>query len=72
MSYGWEQALRGMFPAIGHTINFAPSFAGEKSKFSGCLEMSIRNRQVVYLLYRLIRDLPIRDILKYRFFKRGK
>jgi hypothetical protein len=70
MAYGWGQALYGMFPGWRDRVDFAPRFDGESS-YSGEIMISIKNRQVAVLLFRLLRDLPKKDIFTYMLFKRG-
>ena len=71
MAYGWGQAFYGVFPGMRRTIDFAPVFDQTRGFWSGRLIVSIKNRQMVYIVYRLVRDLPIGKIIRHRFFKRG-
>ena len=72
MAYGWSSAFAGAFPGAARTVRVTPSFTGGPSRLSGSLTLSIATRQIVYLVYRLVRDLPIQKIIKHRFLKRGE
>jgi len=65
MAYGWSSAFMGAIPGLSETINFTPRFDTEKSQLSGELTLSIKNRSIIYLLYRLFRDLPIKELVKH-------
>jgi hypothetical protein len=71
MVYGFGQAFYGIFPGARRTVNLVPDFGAKKSKWTGHLTLSIKNRQVIYIGYRLLGDLPIREITKSWFLKRG-
>ncbi len=71
MAYGWGQAFYGVFPGLRQKVNVSPAFNGGEGNWSGRLSVSIGNRQIIYILYRFVRDLPIMEIIKQKFFKRG-
>lgn len=71
MVYGFGQAFYGIFPGARRTVNLVPDFGAEKSEWTGHLTLSIKNRQVIRIGYRLFGDLPIREITKSWFLKRG-
>ena len=71
MAYGWGEAFYGIFPGARQTVDVTPSFQETTSNWSGHMTVSMNIRQIVYLVYRLLRDLPIYEIIKHRFFKRG-
>jgi hypothetical protein len=70
VAFGWGQALYGIFPDLRRTINIAPTYGSEGSLVSGRVAISIKNGQVVALLWRLLRNLPIKELIKYRFSKK--
>ncbi len=71
MAYGWGAAIYGIFPGLRETIDICPDFGAEKTHWNGHLILSIRIRQVVYVGYGLLLDLPIRELIAY-WMKRGK
>lgn len=71
MAYGWGQAFYGVFPGLRQKVEVTPAFNGGEGNWSGHLTVSIRNRKIIFLLYRLALDLPIVEIIKQKFFKRG-
>lgn len=71
MAFGWGQALYGAFPGLQTVLAVSPAFAPGQSTVSGHLTLSIKNRQVVYPTYRLLRQLPIKEIIRVRVFGRG-
>lgn len=70
MAFGWGQAFGGIFPRLRESLEFNPSCGTGTGSFSGKAVFSIKNRQVVYVMWRLLRDLPIIELIKYRFFKK--
>jgi hypothetical protein len=70
MAYGWGQALNGAFPGVQRILNIAPNYGAGAGSVSGRLVLSIKNRQIVVLVWRLLRDLPIKEIIKNRFFRK--
>lgn len=70
MAYGWGQALNGAFPGMQRVLNIAPNYGPGAGSVSGRLVLSIKNRQIVVLVWRLLSDLPIKEIIKYRFFRK--
>jgi len=71
MAYGWGQAFYGVFPGLRQKVEVTPAFNGGEGNWSGHLTVSIRNRKIFYQLYRLALDMPIVEIIKQKFFKRG-
>ncbi|MEZ5357651.1 MAG: hypothetical protein R3F48_02390 [Candidatus Zixiibacteriota bacterium] len=71
MAYGWGQAFLGAMPGLRQKTVFAPNFDGSESVYEGEMTVSIKNRQFVGLLWRLIRELPIGKIVKQKFIQRG-
>ncbi len=71
MLYGFGQAFYGIFPGARRTVNLVPDFGAEKSEWTGHLTLSIKNRQVIRIGYRLFGDLPIRKIVKSSILRRG-
>lgn len=67
MAYGWGQAFLGAFPDLRRKTAFAPNFDGSQSVYEGEMTVSIKNRQIVALLWGLARDLPIGKIVKHKF-----
>lgn len=72
MVYGFGQAFYGIFPGARRMVNLVPDFGAEKSEWTGHLTLSIKNRQVVRIGYRLFCDLPIREIAKSSILRRGE
>jgi len=72
MVYGFGQAFSGAFGRIGEAISMVPDFAAEKTTWSGEIAISIGIRQIIVITCRFIMDLPIKNILKYRYFTRGE
>lgn len=72
IAYGWGKAFYGIFPEVGQTIDIAPSFNGRKGSWNGHLKLSIKIRQIVYAIYLFLRDLPINEIIKFWWRKRGR
>jgi hypothetical protein len=72
MAFGWGQAFYGAFPGLKQVFNVDPAYGTSGSRVSGQLSLSIKNRQIMGLVWRLLRDLPIIELMKYRFSKRGK
>jgi hypothetical protein len=70
MAYGWSRAFYGVFPCIRRILEVSPDYGTGQGHFSGNLELSIKNRQMVGLMWRLFRNLPIIELIKYRFFKK--
>jgi hypothetical protein len=70
MAYGWSQALQGVFPGLKDIAEFEPKYCTGSGHVSGQVEFSIKNRQTVALLWRFLGDLPIKEIIKYRFSKK--
>ncbi len=72
MAYGWGRALYGMFPDLRHTIDVSPTYGQEKSRFSGHVALSFPNRGIVVPVWRLLRNLPIKELIRHRFSGRGR
>lgn len=71
MAYGWGQAVYGMFPGLRRTIDVMPTYGQEKSRFSGHIALSFPNRGIVVPVWRLIRNMPIKELIRHRFSGRG-
>ncbi len=71
MAYGWSKAIMGMFPGPGGSLQFLPRFEGGQSRISGRLTLSVNNREVMYILFQLLGDLPIRQLVKHFIGRRG-
>ena len=70
MAYGWGQALGGMFPGLRQVATITPAYGTGSGRISGKAVFSIKNRQIVWVVWRLVRDLPIKELVKYRFSKK--
>lgn len=70
MAFGWGRAIGGAMPGLRSVINLAPSTEPGTGRVSGHLVLSIKNGRVVVLLWRLLRDLPIKEIIRYKFSKK--
>jgi len=71
MAYGWGQAFTGAWPGLGRVFGFTPLFGSDQGQYSGHLVLSIKNGQVMALTWRLVRNLPIKELVKYLYAKRG-
>lgn len=71
MAYGWGQALYGIFPDLRRTIDVMPAYGQEKSRFSGHIALSFPNRGIVVPVWRLLRNMPIKELIRHRFSGRG-
>jgi hypothetical protein len=71
MAYGFGAALYGVFPGLRQTVDVWPDFAAGETRWMGQLEFSIKIRQVFYNSYRLLLDLPIKELIGH-WMKRGK
>ncbi len=71
MAYGWGQALYGIFPNLRRTIDVMPTYGHEKSRFSGHIALSFPNRGIIVPVWRLIRNMPIKELIRHRFSGRG-
>ncbi len=71
MTFGWSQAMSGMFPGLREHVAYDPIYVTGQSSYSGSLQISIANRSIVYVVYRFIRDLPISILIKRLILKRG-
>jgi hypothetical protein len=72
ITYGMSRAVYGIFPALANKVNFVPAFGPGDSHYEGRLAVSIANRQMVVLICRFVRDLPIREVFKVWISKRGE
>ncbi len=70
MAFGWGKAINGVFPGMQRVFNLAPSGGTGASRVSGHLVLSIKNGRVAALVWRLLRDLPIKELIKYKFSKK--
>lgn len=71
MAFGWSRAFTGMFPGLGRSFQFTPQYVTGQSHISGRLTLSVKNRKVIYILFQLLGDLPIRQIVKHYIGRRG-
>jgi len=71
VAYGMAAAFSGIFPGTARHVQFQPGFVPGRSRWSGKLAMSIRNRQIIYLLFKLWRDMPIWVMLRSKLFRKG-
>lgn len=71
VAYGWGQALYGIFPDLRRTIDVMPTYGQEKSRFSGHIALSFPNRGIVVPVWRLLRNMPIKELIRHRFSGRG-
>ncbi len=71
MAYGWGQAFYGVFPALRRTIDVVPTYGREKSRLSGHIALSFPNRGIVVPVWRLLRNMPIKELIRHRFSGRG-
>jgi hypothetical protein len=70
IAFGWGQAVNGAFPGLRKFFDFAPAFGAGTGCYAGRISLSVRNWRVAALVWRLLCDLPIMEIVKYRFFKK--
>jgi hypothetical protein len=71
MTYGLSAAVYGLFPKLQGTVDIYPDFAARKTRWTGSITISIRIREIVYINYRLLRDLPIRKIIGHWMSRGG-
>jgi hypothetical protein len=71
MAFGWGQAFYGMFPELRRTIDVIPTYGQEKSRLSGHFAVSFPNRGIIVPVWRLLRNLPIIELIRHRFSGRG-
>ncbi len=72
MAYGWGQAFLGVFPELHRRTAFAPKFDGSDGVYEGDLTVTIKNRQICYLLYLLCKNVPIWKLVKHKYLNRGQ
>lgn len=71
MAYGWGQAFYGIFPQLRRSVDVIPTYGRGKSSLSGQLALSFPNRGMIVPVWRLIRNLPIIELIRHRFSGRG-
>jgi hypothetical protein len=71
MAYGWGQAFYGIFPRLRRTLDVIPTYGRGKSSLSGQIALSFPNRGMIVPVWRLIRNLPIIELIRHRFSGRG-
>lgn len=65
MSYGWGQALAGMWPGLGKMFRYTPQYVSGTGRVSGTLILSVKNRHIAGQTMRLLVNLPIIELVKY-------
>jgi hypothetical protein len=70
IAFGWGQALNGAVPGLRGFFDFTPVYGTGSGRYAGRISLSVRNWRVAVLVWRLLCDLPIMEIVKYRFFKK--
>lgn len=71
IAYGWGQAFYGIFPQLRRTLDVVPTYGRGKSSFSGQIALSFPNRGLIVPVWRLVRNLPIIELIRHRFSGRG-
>lgn len=71
IAYGWSRAFYGVFPAVRRTVDVTPGFGDGDSVVSARLVLSVPNRIILLSIWELLRELPIKGLVKYAFSKRG-
>jgi len=71
MAYGWSQAFYGVFPSARKIVSISPDFGDGESVISGRVTFSIANRRILLSVWELLWNLPIKELVRYIFSKRG-
>jgi len=71
MAYGWTRAFYGVFPSARKIVDFSPDFGAGEGVVSGRVTFSIANRRILLSVWELLWNLPIKELVRYFFSKRG-
>jgi hypothetical protein len=72
MTYGWGQALAGVWPGLGRTVRYTPQYVSGSGRVSGTVVLSVKNRHIAVETMRLLKNLPIQELVTYLFRRKKR